>query len=135
MADSYAIELQVALVALLEADAGIAALVSERIYDEPPQPVMRPYIKIGDIEPRPVRSSCGKAANVVFGIEAYSRPNSGRIEATRCAEAVVSALDGAALDVVGYRTVYCRWLTQTVESDGDGVGYSAIIVFETLLDG
>jgi hypothetical protein len=135
MADSYAIELQVALVAHLLADAGVSALVSARVYDEPPEPVVRPFVRIGDIEPRPVRSDCGNAAGVIFGIEVYSRPNSGRVEATRGAEAVVAALDEATLSVVGFNAVYCRWLTQTVDRDGDGKGYSAIVVFETLLDG
>jgi hypothetical protein len=135
MADSYALELQVALVALLGADAGVTALVSDRIYDEPPQHVTRPYVRIGGIEPRPVRSDCGQAADVVFGIEVYSRPDSGRVEATRCGEAIVAALDGASLSVTGFTAVYCRWMTQTIDRDSDGGGYSAIVAFETLLDG
>ena len=80
---SYALELQKGLVAALKADAGVTALVSTRVYDEPPDSATRPFVRIGNIEPQPLRTQCGSAANVAFSIEAYSRPvTSGRVEAT-----------------------------------------------------
>lgn len=135
MADSYALALQLALIARLDADTAIGGLVSDRIYDQPPASPVRPFIRIGDIEPRPFRTSCGSAATVTFGVEAYSRTSAGRVEATQCAEAIVASLDGAELNVAGFDAVYCRWITQTVDPDGDGGSHSAIVVFETLLDG
>jgi hypothetical protein len=136
MARGYALALQAALIATLKADGGISALVGARIYDEPPQNAMRPYICIGGIEPRPLRSDCGRAATVTFGIEAHSRPiTSGRGEATACAEAVVAALDQAPLEVVGFTVVQMHWLTQSVTRDADGKSYTAIAAFSTILDG
>ncbi|MFU1606593.1 DUF3168 domain-containing protein [Sulfitobacter pontiacus] len=136
MADGYALALQAALVTALKADAGVAALVSTRVYDQPPQSATRPYIRIGGIEPRPLRTDGKSAANLTFGIEAHSRPvTSGRVEATRCAEAIVTALNEAALAVTGYDTVQVHWQTQTVDQDSDGQSYTAIVAFTALLDG
>ena len=136
MADGYALALQKALVTTLKADAGVSALVDTRVYDQPPQSATRPYIRIGAIEPRPLRTDCKKAANLTFGIEAHSRPvTSGRVEATRCAEAIVSALDEAALTVTGFDAVQVHWQTQTVDQDSDGQSYTAIVAFTALLDG
>ncbi|MEH6522572.1 DUF3168 domain-containing protein [Sulfitobacter sp.] len=136
MARGYALALQAALIAALKADGGISALVGVRIYDEPPQNALRPYISIGGIELRPLRSDCGRAATVTFGIEAHSRPDtSGRGEATECAEAIVSALDQAPLEVVGFTVIQMHWLTQSVERDVDGKSYTAIATFSTILDG
>lgn len=137
MADSYALALQRGVIAALKADAGVSALVGVRIYDEPPQGVTMPYIRIGNIEPRPLRTDCGAAADVVFGVEAHSRPVSGRVEATRIAEAVVAALDEqeSAITVTGFTLVHLLWLTQTVGRDDDGESYLAIIAFEALIDG
>jgi hypothetical protein len=136
MADRYALALQKALVAKLKSDADVAALVGARIYDHPPQDATRPYIRIGGIEPRPVRTDGKAAANLTFGIEAHSRPvTSGRVEATKCAEAIVTALDDATLTVTGYDVVQVHWQTQTVAQDSDGQSYTAIVAFDTLLDG
>lgn len=137
MADGYALALQKALVGQLRADAGVSALVSTRIYDEPPQTPTRPFIRIGAIEPAPLRTDCRAAARVNFGIEVYSRPTSGRVEATRCAEAVVAALDEQedALTVTGYTLTSLQWMGQTVGRDPDGQSYTAIVAFEALLDG
>lgn len=136
MAD-YALGLQVGLVAALKADAGVAALVAGRIYDEPPQVVTFPYIRLGGIDPRPVRTDGRSAARVAFSIEIHSRPNAGRVEATRIAGAVRGALDEqeASVTVEGYEVVRLQWMTQTAARAGDGQSYLAIIAFEALLDG
>ena len=136
MADGYALALQKALVATLKTDAGVAALVGERVYDQPPQSATRPFIRIGGIEPRPVRTDGKSASSITFGIEAHSRPvTSGRVEATRCAEAIEAALNDAALTVAGFEMVQLHWQAQTVSQDSDGQSYTAIAAFTTLLDG
>jgi len=136
MADGYALALQKALVAALKADSDVAALVGARVYDQPPQKAVRPFVRIGGIEPRPLRSDCGTAATVTFGIEAHSRPTkSGRVEATKCAEAIVAAIDGAALTVTGFTLVQLHWITQTVAQDADGEGYTAITAYSAIIDG
>lgn len=135
MPESYALELQASLVAALKADSDVAALVAARVYDTPPQSATRPFVGIGGIEPRPVRSDCGRAASVTFSIEAHSRSEAGRVEATLCAEAIVAALDEAPLTVDGFTLVNLHWEGQTVARDTDGEGYLAIVAFTAMLDG
>lgn len=138
MADGYALALQKGLVSALKSDAPLNVLISGRVYDEPPQSPERPFVRIGGIEPQPIRTDGRRAANVAFGIEVFSRPvGSGRVEATRIAEAVVSALDEneSGVSVGGYDLVELHWMTQTVGRDADGVSYLAIVAFEALIDG
>ena len=135
MADSYGLAIQAALVARLKAASGVAALVSTRVYDEPPQSPTFPYVRIGNIEVSPLRADCVSAATVTFGIEAHSRPVSGRVEAARCLEAVVAALDGFALVVTGFTTVTLRWRVSNVTKNNDGQSYTGIAAFTAVLDG
>ncbi|WP_226782752.1 DUF3168 domain-containing protein [Oceaniglobus trochenteri] len=137
MADGYALALQAGIVAALKADGGVTALVGDRVYDEPPKKPTFPYIRVGNIEPRPLRTDCGAAADVALGLEVYSRPKSGRVECTRIAEAVVAALDEreSSVVVVGFDLVSLQWMTQTVGRDSDGESYLAIIAFSALIDG
>ena len=134
MADGPGTALQKALIDSLKASAEVSAIVGARIYDQPPQAVAFPYIRIGAIEPRPVRTTCGKAYIVTFGIEGYSRPKSGRVEATRIAEAIERALDDQELLVDGFSVTYVFFRTQTVARDADGKSYTSISAFDTLLD-
>lgn len=137
MANGYALALQVGLVAALKSDAGVSALISGRVYDEPPQSAVFPYIRLGGIEPRPLRTDAKSAARVAFSIEVHSRPNAGRVEATRAAEAVVAALNEreGALTVTGFDVVRLQWMTTTTGRDVDGQSYLALVAFEVLLDG
>src|SRR5690606_3291118 len=120
MADSYALALQKGVVAALKANAGVSALVGARVYDEPPQKPVLPYIRLGNIVPRPLRTDGKQAARVNFGIEVHSRPDAGRVEATQIAEAVVAALDEAPVTVAGLALVYLFWITTTVGRADDG---------------
>jgi len=135
MADGPALSLQAGLVAALKADSAVAALVGTRVYDEPPQGVTFPYIRIGNVDAEPFRDSCAKAWSIVFSIEGHSRPVSGRVEATRLAEAVVDALDEQETDltVTGFNLEWLYWLTQAVTRNADGESYTAVIAFEASL--
>ena len=137
MADGYALALQKGLVAALKADAGVTAIVGNRVYDEPPQSAIRPYIRIGAIVPQALRTQCKRAANVAFSIQCHSRPLSGRVEATGLSDAVVAALDEQedAVTVAGFDLVKLHWMTTDTDRDEDGQSYLSIAVFDALLDG
>lgn len=138
MADGYALALQKGLVAALKADAGVTGLVGSRIYDEPPDSAPRPFVRIGNIDPSPLRTDARAAARVAFSIQVHSRPvTSGRVEATQVAEAVVAALNEAegSVAVAGFILVKLHWMTQTVGRDDDGESYLAVVGFDTLIDG
>ena len=135
----FALPLQSALVAALRGDTGVSNLVAGRVYDEPPDNSERPFLRVGNIEPAPLRVTGGRGERIVFSVEAYSRPASsvGRTEATRLAAAVVDVLDEkrGALAIPGATVIDLTWSGQTVEREGDGKSYSAIIVFDALIDG
>lgn len=136
MSDGYALASQKAIISALKANTDIISLVSERVYDQPPSRAQRPFIRMGGVEVRPLRSDCGKAATVTFGVEAHSRPEtSGRVEATRCAEAIVNALDVSPIEISGFTLVQIHWETQSVTPDADGESYTAVVAFSAVLDG
>ena len=134
MPDGYALALQKGLVAALQAVPEFAG----KVYAEAPQNVGLPYVRIGGIEPRPIRTTGSRAARVTFSIEAHSRPtNAGRVEVTQMAEAIVAALNEneAAVAVAGHRLVTLEWITTTVAPDEDIQDFTAIVAFEALIDG
>lgn len=133
MADGPDLALQVALVAALKANAGVASLVGARVYDEPPQHVIFPYVRIGMMDLRPLRLSDCTDEDIMFSIEAHSRPVAGRVEAGRIANAVRVALDGATPSVTGYTLDWIDWQTQAVTRATDGKSYIATIAFEAAL--
>ena len=134
MADGPALALQAALVATLKADAGVTAIVAGRGYDEPPQNVAFPYIRLGVLVLEPFRTDAKVAWTVTFGIEAHSRPVSGRVLATRAAQAVIAALDEQPLSVPGFSLAWSQFITSTTSRAGDGESYIATAAFEAVLD-
>lgn len=135
MAEGPSIELQRALVALLKADAGVASRVADRVYDEPPQPVGYPFVRIGNIDVRPLRTSgTPVASDILFSIEAHSRPDQGRVEATRIGEAVRTALDDAALAVAWHNARWVDFVAMTTVRAADGKSYQTNVAFQATLD-
>ena len=134
MADGPALALQAALIGTLKANAGVAALVGARVYDEPPQTVVFPYVRIGTVNVDILRMS-GECADddVIFSIEAHSRPVSGRVEASRIAHVVRLALDNTAIAPVGYHVDWCDFETHAVTRAVDGKSYIATIAFTAAL--
>ena len=126
------------LVAALRDDAGVGALVGDRIYDEPPQGSTRPFVRFGNLNPSPVRSDCGTACLVTFSLEVHSRPiAAGRTEAMRIAAALVEALSDKedAVTVDGYTLSRLQWMpgAATGGRDDDGESYVEIRGFEAMV--
>lgn len=134
MADDASLALQAAVVAVLRADAGVAALVGARIYDEPPQTVTFPYVRYGTDNLAPLRMS-GDCVDddVTFSVEVHSRPVAGRVEAKRIAQAVRTALDDKTLTVTGFALEWLQYTTQAITRAADGETYIATIAFEAAL--
>ena len=134
MADGPALALQASLVSALKADAGVAALVADRVYDEPPQAVVFPYVRIGEIIARQADTDKTYGFEIAFGIEAYSRPNSGRVEAARIAAAVQAALHDKTLTVTGYNNAWTFFETMSASRGSDGREYSSVVAFTAQID-
>ena len=136
MADGFALAMQKGLRAALAANAGVGALVGARIYDEPPQNVVFPYLRMVDINPAAFDTDTTEGAEISISVEAYSRSASGRVEAAQMAEAVRAALhrQETSLTVSGFTLVELIFQTFNVTRDADGRGYTAVIVFQATLE-
>lgn len=136
MADGFALAMQKGLRAALAANAGVAALVGARIYDEPPQNVVFPYLRMVDINPAAFDTDTTEGAEISISVEAYSRSASGRVEAAQMTEAVRAALhrQETSLTVSGFTLVELIFQTFNVTRDADGRGYTAVIVFQATLE-
>lgn len=136
MADDYALAVQKGVRAALVADAGVAALVSTRIYDEPPSDVVFPYLRFGDISPSAYDTDCTEGAEVQIGIEAHSRPVAGRTEAVRLVEAVKNALhrQETSVTVDGFNLIELIYQTYAASRDAEGRGYTATIALRATVE-
>ncbi|MGZ9812038.1 DUF3168 domain-containing protein [Pseudoroseicyclus sp. H15] len=137
MADGPALALQKGLIAALKAAPAIAALVGARVYDEPPQAPTYPYIRLGNLDRQPLRTDgTPNAADILFALEAHSRPSAGRVEGARIGEAIVALLDDneAALDLAGFRLVRLQHVLTETDRDSDGQSYLSRSSFEALLE-
>ena len=137
MADGFLLALQKGVRAALVADAGVTALISTRLYDEPPQNVTFPYARFGGIEPLAFDTDTAEGALVSFTIEAYSRSASGRVEAAQIAEAIKAALHRgeSSITLDDHHLVELIFETYSVTRDQDGRGHTAIIAFQAMLEG
>lgn len=135
MADGPTLALRKAVIAALLADAGVAALVGARVYDEPPQAVVFPYVRFGAADQSALRMDCHTDDDVAFAVECHARPESvaqavhPRVQAERLAHAVRLALDQADLTVEGHSLDWLDYQTQAVSRAGDGRSYVATVAF------
>lgn len=136
MADGFLLSAQVGIRAALAANAGVASIVSGRIYDEPPQDVAFPYLRFNEITPTSFDTDTLEGAEVLISLEAHSRSASGRVEAAQIAEAVRAALHRkeTLVTVAGFVLVELIYLTLSVTRDADGRGYTAIILLQATLE-
>ena len=136
MADGFALAMQKGLRAALVANAGVSAIVSTRVYDEPPQNVTFPYLRFDQITANAFDTDSTVGSAVDITIEANSRSASGRVEAVQMVEAVRAALhrQEANVTVTGFTLVELIFQTYSVTRDTDGRGYTAVIALQALLE-
>ena len=136
MADGFALSLQKGLRATLAANSGVTNIVSSRIYDEPPQNATFPYLRFGEISPAVFDTDTIEGSLVAITFEAHSRSPSGRVEAVQIAEAVKAALhrQEGSVAVAGFNLIELIFETISVTRDGEGRGYTAVIVLQAMLE-
>jgi hypothetical protein len=136
MADGFALAIQKGLRARLVSNAGVTAIVSTRVYDEPPQAVTFPYLRFDQITANAFDTDSTLGSVVDITIEANSRSASGRVEAVQIVEAVRAALhrQEANVTVTGFTLVELIFQTYSVTRDTDGRGYTAVIALQALLE-
>jgi flagellar basal body-associated protein FliL len=136
VADGFALAIQKGLRTALVANAGVSAIVSTRIYDEPPQNVVFPYLRFDEITSNAFDTDSTVGSSIDITIEANSRSASGRVEAVQMVEAVRAALhrQETSVAVTGFTLVELIFQTYSVTRDPDGRGYTAVIALQALLE-
>jgi hypothetical protein len=127
------LELQKAIVARLKADAGVVALVGQRIYDQPPIAPVFPYISLGPDQTLPDRADCYDGSEVNLQVDAWSRAV-GFPEVKRIAEAARAALQDAPLSLAGHRLVDLTFVDGRTLRDPDGLTSHAAMTFRALTE-
>lgn len=129
-----AYDLQIAIIAQLNASSALVALVGDRIYDQPPDNAALPYVRLGRMDLRPFRDTVARDHDVIFSIEAHSPPSGGRAQAGVISSLVDRILDGSEvrMAVSGHSLDWCLFdnqsITQASNSSFVGVsGFSAMM--------
>lgn len=131
MADGYVTATIAGIRAHLIADPDLAALIGDRVVDEPRENITLPFLRFGRVEPINDDTDGTEGAIVAVGLEVYSRPVAGRTECARVIEAVRRALHRAdTLTLAGHALVDVEWQTFTIERNADGGTYEGRIAFE-----
>lgn len=99
------LELQIALVAVLKADADLESLLGDRI--NPPQSEEWPgsYIMIGDGQNVPDLAECIDGSEVFFDIHIWSRKDSSFSDVNRISSNIWKALSGATITLTENRCI------------------------------
>ncbi len=104
---------------VIMADASVAALAGERIYDEPPPDAVFPYVTLGRIESRNADTSTAATLEHAVTLHVWSRYG-GRAEALSLISALRTALHNAPLTLEGCRLVLLLSQFADVFRSGDG---------------
>jgi len=133
-------ELQVAIVARLKADAFVAAIVEDRVFDSVPEGAQFPYVSLGPTEELSDDVTAGgdgtatlKGFEITLQIDCWSRAV-GSTEAKRLADTVRSALVGDQFALNENALVYFEHRVTRTFRDPDGLTSHAALTFEAFAE-
>lgn len=129
----FSVAVQTVIYSALSVDAGLAALVSTRIYDNVPQDTAYPYVTIGDDTHTADNTDDELGSSVVCTIHTWSRER-GMRETKLIQDAIYDALNRANLSLAGY--VIVNVLSEGSDSflDVDGLTRHGVSNFRLLID-
>jgi len=128
-----ALSLQKAVFAALVGDAGVGALIGDRIYDAAPRNAVFPYVAIGTVETLDWSTGTETGAEHRLTLHAWSRER-GKAESYAIMEAVRAALDGAALALDGHALVNLRFEAGSAGRDPDGLTWHGVMRFRAVTE-
>lgn len=128
---------EIALAAAIRAaameDAGVQAIVADRVYDDPPPSVTFPYITIGRIETKPLDASERNALEHGLTLHVWSRYG-GCGEALEVIAALRGCLHNAALNVADRRLVLLFAQFADVFRSGDGITTHGVLRLKAITE-
>jgi hypothetical protein len=114
------LNLQAAIVSRLKNDAGVTAVVGQRIYDEVPANPTFPYISIGDNQVLPDDADCIDGTEIFWQLDGWARdPHFPTVK--QISQAVVAAMHNLPLTITGYNNIICELNTVNYLHDPDGI--------------
>jgi hypothetical protein len=114
------LELQKTLVALLKADATLAAIVGARVYDTPPQDPAYPYVSFGPSKGLSWDTDTGLGWDASLQIDTWSR-KPGRVEAAQIMTAINAAVHRSDLSLDTQVSCLALHDFSTILPEDDGV--------------
>ncbi len=126
MTTNSSLALQKAIHAALAADAGLAAILGPRVYDDVPQGTSFPYVVIGDVTTRDWSTQTQQGHEHIVVIHAWSNQR-GRREVQMIIERLDAVLDGAALTLDDHQLINLRVVFWTALRDLDGATYHGVV--------
>lgn len=134
MADST-LSVQAAVVAALKADAGVGAVVGDRIYDRAPGSATFPFVSLGPtLGGTEVETQGGEGWETVVTLDVWSRYAPGRKEAADALAAIHAALQNVDLSLSGFTVVMLRLIDSRLMSDEDGVTTHGVARYRIVTD-
>lgn len=122
--------------AALIADPDLAAVVGDRVLDDPRQDVAFPFVRFGNMETVSDDTDGTEGTQVQVGLEVHSRPEWGRVEATGICKMIQAVLHRhpEVVDVQGYTVVDIEVQTWLVARQKDGATYEGKVALVVHLD-
>ncbi len=137
MADDVVMAAWAGLRVALAADASLAALVpGDRVLDHVPENVAFPYIRLGRLQPSPDDTDGHRGHLITLGLECFSRPSFGRMQAVQICQAIEAALHQRPQDVpvAGFNLIEIEVQTWSVDRAADGMTWRGVVSLELRLD-
>jgi Protein of unknown function (DUF3168) len=128
-----ALALQKAAYAALVADAEVGALIGDRIYDQPPRDAAFPYATIGQTTVADWSTGTEDGSEHRLTLHVWSRTG-GQSECHAIAEAMRTALHGAALSFEDHALVNLRFETADTRRDPDGITFHGVMRFRAVTE-
>lgn len=127
-------ELQTAIFTLLQADAPLAALVGDRVFDDVPdnQDVF-PYVNIGEDTLNQWDNDSDAGFSATVSIHTWSRYK-GRKETKQVQGAIYDALHNASLPITGYNAILIQQRSEQSFVDPDGKTRHGVQIFNVLFN-
>lgn len=125
--------LQKAVYATLLADAGVGAVIGDRVYDAAPRDTAFPYVTLGDIATSDWSTGSEAGAEHRVTLHAWSRGR-GKAECAAILGAIEAALHDAALTLDGHTLVNLRFLAAEMRRERDGITWHGTARFRAVTE-
>ncbi len=130
---SAALALQTAVYAALVADAGVGALIGDRIYDGAPRTAVFPYVTIGRTTVADWSTGTEDGSEHRLILDIWSRQQ-GKSECAAIAGTIRAVLHDAALALAGHALVALRFVSAEIARDPDGITMHGVLRFRAVTE-